>query len=217
LVEDDEPAISIASHLDQLGYTCSKELLSIFEPNGYDGLGTPGQGNGPTYAAWIDGNYRQLMRLSGVAERDLEIVYRKLMKEQARYTWKPVEGASELLNKIRNNNKQLAICSNWETPLLNDLVKQNFDPSQFDAIVYSAHVGARKPNPAIFQLICQDMQLAAGDMCFIGDNWMTDIRGALRMGFAPIWIRRDQPSKKLDHIVCEINQLSDLSTLIDSS
>lgn len=62
--------------------------------------------------------------------------------------------------------------------------------SLFEAVVISADVGIRKPNPAIFERIITMLGLSAGDILFVGDTPVADVAGAKRVGMAAVWINR---------------------------
>lgn len=54
----------------------------------------------------------------------------------------------------------------------------------FQAIVVSGDpdVAVRKPNPRIFQIACERLGAAPGEVLMIGDNLEQDIKGALALG-----------------------------------
>ncbi len=52
----------------------------------------------------------------------------------------------------------------------------------FESVVVSADLGFVKPHPITFETILQQMQLSAGQILFVGDNWLADIQGAKRAG-----------------------------------
>jgi putative hydrolase of the HAD superfamily len=59
----------------------------------------------------------------------------------------------------------------------------------FDAVIISADVGLRKPNPRIFQRMLEMLDLAPGDLLFVGDTPEHDVMGASRAGMKTAWIR----------------------------
>jgi HAD superfamily hydrolase (TIGR01549 family) len=78
----------------------------------------------------------------------------------------------------------------------------NFDDSQtgrevlldtgtahlFEAVIISADVGLRKPNPRIFERILTMLDLAPGEILFVGDTPEHDVLGANRAGMRTAWI-----------------------------
>lgn len=105
----------------------------------------------------------------------------------------------------------------------------NFDDSQagyeimldtgvrelFEAIIISADVGMRKPNPLIFKRVMEMMRLDAHDILFVGDTPHDDVLGAKQVGMHVAWIRR--ADKEIpegvpapDFIIDDLSELPDL-------
>ncbi|MGM9759552.1 MAG: HAD family hydrolase [Parabacteroides sp.] len=59
----------------------------------------------------------------------------------------------------------------------------------FLSIVESAVVGIRKPDPAIFQLGVDRLQLPAEDIVVVGDSYDKDMVPATRIGCRTIWLK----------------------------
>ena len=59
----------------------------------------------------------------------------------------------------------------------------------FDAVVESAVVGIRKPDPAIFSLGVEALGMAPEDVVVIGDTYKKDILPASAIGCRAIWIK----------------------------
>jgi len=60
----------------------------------------------------------------------------------------------------------------------------------FEAIIISAEVGLRKPNPLIFERMLEKMDLPAGDILFVGDTAHHDVAGSKAIGMSAAWINR---------------------------
>ncbi len=58
----------------------------------------------------------------------------------------------------------------------------------FDAVIISAEVGLRKPNPKIFQQMLAMLGVPASQTLFVGDTPEHDIVGAARVGMRTAWI-----------------------------
>lgn len=81
-----------------------------------------------------------------------------------------------------------------------------------DSCVYiEGETGYTKPDPAVFQLVLDDLRLAATRILFIGDHPINDIAGAKGVGMRTCWIRNHQPATALkvppDYIVDTIQIL----------
>ncbi len=61
----------------------------------------------------------------------------------------------------------------------------------FEAVVVSADVGLRKPNPAIFEQVLAMLGLVADEILFVGDTPAHDVAGAKQVGMRAAWINRN--------------------------
>jgi putative hydrolase of the HAD superfamily len=56
-------------------------------------------------------------------------------------------------------------------------------------------VGLRKPHPAIFERVLEELGVAPEDALFVGDRLFEDIRGAAELGMTTVqalWYRADE-------------------------
>ncbi|RAJ92539.1 putative hydrolase of the HAD superfamily [Larkinella arboricola] len=60
--------------------------------------------------------------------------------------------------------------------------------SLFQTVIESAVVGVRKPDPAIYQLGVDYLQLPAGNTVVIGDSYTKDIQPAHQLGCRTVWL-----------------------------
>lgn len=59
-----------------------------------------------------------------------------------------------------------------------------------DAVVASGEVGVAKPDPRIFALACDALDVAPGEAAYVGDRLRTDAIGAARAGLTGVWLDR---------------------------
>lgn len=212
LVEDDVGVLPMWEYLTQLGYHCTPELQAVFEPDAFDGTLTPNYRSDPCHDAWMAGNWSTLLRLSGVPAHEISSVLGEFVAYQRRFRAKPVRAAASTICFLRTLPIKVGLCSNWECPIEPYLAQCGLPP--FDAISISFEVGARKPHLAIFQDICSKLDVLPHEAVFVGDNWATDIVGALRANLLPVWIRNGRETKNLRHLVAEVDSLSDFHSQI---
>lgn len=62
----------------------------------------------------------------------------------------------------------------------------------FERSIAARHVGALKPDPAIFREVVAGTDLALHDVVYVGDDPQLDVEGARRAGMQAIWIDRDE-------------------------
>jgi HAD superfamily hydrolase (TIGR01549 family) len=91
------------------------------------------------------------------------------------------------------------IAANYRVGLLS-----NFDDAQcgrevfsdtgvahlFEAVIISAEVGLRKPNPRIYRQMLEMLDLDASEVLFVGDTPREDVHGPHLVGMQTAWINR---------------------------
>lgn len=72
----------------------------------------------------------------------------------------------------------------------------------FSTIVISEAVGLRKPDPAIFDLACKQLDVFTEQSVFIGDNESVDILGAQSFGMKTVFFH---PNPQVNSDIADIN------------
>lgn len=101
----------------------------------------------------------------------------------------------QLLELVRARGLRTALVSNFTGNLECCIAELGLAPS-FDAIVDSAVVGVRKPNPKIFTIALEQLGVEPPRALMVGDNPSADIRGAAAIGMSTCWLAplsRDVP------------------------
>ena len=73
---------------------------------------------------------------------------------------------------------------------------------------HSGAFGIGKPDASIFQHVLAESGVTADEAMMVGDNLMTDILGASRVGMRSVWINREKklpseevvPTYEIDHL-----------------
>lgn len=95
-------------------------------------------------------------------------------------------------------------------------VLADFRLDVFQKVVESAVVGVRKPDPHIFQLGVDALQLKAEEVAVVGDSFDKDIRPAATLGCKTVWYRgRGWKEEQVDEglptaIITNLQELTDL-------
>ena len=92
----------------------------------------------------------------------------------------------ETLSSLRQAGYRIGLISNcshdeiaaWDASELSALV---------DAPVFSCVEGLIKPEPAIYQLACDRLEVDTGAAVFAGDGGSDELRGADAAGLKPVW------------------------------
>jgi HAD superfamily hydrolase (TIGR01662 family) len=135
--------------------------------------------------------------------------------------WIPEVEALPMLAKLKEMGYRMGLVSNAaddeNTQALVD--KAGIRP-YMEAIISSAALGVRKPNPRIFQHILERLDVAPQHAAMVGDTLGADILGAGHAGLYAIWVTRrgDTPANHAhrDTIIpdAEVAGLEDLPELL---
>lgn len=85
----------------------------------------------------------------------------------------------------------------------------------FDHIIISGTFGRGKPDPTIFEHALEVMKVSKEEAIMVGDNLLTDILGASRVGMKSIWINRHNKEQNEVNPDYEIKRLEELFGVLD--
>jgi putative hydrolase of the HAD superfamily len=120
-------------------------------------------------------------------EPDLEEVL-AMRRERAKRTLIPRPDALPTLEELRRRGHLLgmiSVCTEdvsqvWpETPL----------GREFDAAVFSCDVGVSKPDPLIYEIACERLEVEPRECLFVGDGANDELPGAERAGMTSVQLR----------------------------
>lgn len=125
---------------------------------------------------------------------------------------------SETLFVLKNRGYKLAILSNGTPDMLDAAVKNSEIENLIDASLSIEDVGIFKPDPKVYQLAVDGLDLKPGEIIFQSSNaW--DAFGASAFGFHVAWINRfgQSPERLPGKPDFEIKTLMELPDLIDQN
>lgn len=141
----------------------------------------PNRNTGP-----IAEHLRALFAELGV-EPDLDDVL-AMRRERAKRVLVPRPDALPTLEELRRRGHLLgmiSVCTEdvsqvWEeTPL----------GREFDATVFSCDVGVSKPDPRIYEIACERLEVGPAECLFVGDGANDELPGAERVGMTAVQLR----------------------------
>ena len=156
-------------------------------------------------ALWLEGrSVRESGTLRGYllgigAAEDLVDELVALRRDSTRSLLAPRPGVIETLEQLRAGGRLIGlitVCSEdvpdvWpETPFA-DL---------FDATVFSCSVGLRKPDPRIYQLVCEELGVEPEEAMFVGDGANDELAGAQRVGMRAVLVHRPGEEPPWDEV-----------------
>lgn len=87
---------------------------------------------------------------------------------------------------------------------------------KFDAILISGDVGAMKPDRLVFDIMTERMGLSAGEMLFVGDHPVADIKGSRDAGYLPVWVRlRETWIDGVEPCTLSVKDVSEIPALVE--
>jgi putative hydrolase of the HAD superfamily len=109
-----------------------------------------------------------------------------------RQTVVPRPDAVPTLRELRARGYKTGLLSNCSSELP-ELVAESVLAGLFDAEVFSAIYGLRKPDRAIYELVAKRLGVNAGQCLYIGDGDDHELDGALAAGMRPVLLRTEYP------------------------
>ena len=104
--------------------------------------------------------------------------------------WALFEDTRACLERLRAGGRRLAVISNFDSRLFDVLANLGID-SCFEQVILSWHVGAAKPDPAIFRRALDAMNTDAASAWHVGDSPDEDAAGAMAAGLGAVLVDRD--------------------------
>jgi len=141
-----------------------------------------------TREVWIR-MYSLLARELDCDVRPVEFANRVYDEFGSDYRWRPYDDVVPVLESLRFRGVKMAIISNWDTRLVGLLESMGLS-RYFETIISSAEVGLRKPDPKIFQLACERLDVLPSRTVHVGDHHYADVVGAASAGLRPVLIDR---------------------------
>jgi putative hydrolase of the HAD superfamily len=114
--------------------------------------------------------------------------------------------SEETLRRLAERYK-LALISNTMSDQPREMLEETGLDSLFEIIICSRDLGIRKPNPAIFKYVMDEVGVLPGETVHVGDSVEADMEGASDSGITPIWIRTPDQGSWSGHAISSICDL----------
>jgi putative hydrolase of the HAD superfamily len=119
-----------------------------------------------------------------------------------------------VLDALAATDARLGIVSNFEA-WLEDLLGALAVRDRFPVRVISGEVGMEKPDPAIYRLALERIDVDAEDAAYVGDNPEFDVWPARDLGMTPVLI--DRRGRFPEHDGLRIEDLRDLPGVLETA
>ncbi|MYD95937.1 MAG: HAD-IA family hydrolase [Gammaproteobacteria bacterium] len=126
----------------------------------------------------------------------------------------PFPGALQALARLRSTGVKLALLTNGSAEKQREKIAR-FDLERFfDHVQVEGELGIGKPDPRAFESVLGALGVASADAWMVGDNLLSDIEGAQRVGVHAIWIDAHGNGLPTDEGVMPDRVISSLSELL---
>jgi HAD superfamily hydrolase (TIGR01509 family) len=103
------------------------------------------------------------------------------------------------ISLLRRAGVRLAVLSNYELPSVHHTMRSaGVDPAYFDALLSSAAIGARKPDPRAYAAAAAALGLSPSECVFV-DDLAENVEGAQRAGMRAYLLDRDMCHTTAEH------------------
>ncbi|MBO0603119.1 HAD family hydrolase [Sporosarcina sp. E16_3] len=153
--------------------------------------------------AWTNG----LQRI-GINDKNLGSTLAELFPQERKKHPFLYEETFKVLDRLRDTYKLVLLTNGSPSLQQTKLEITSALVPYFDQIIISGAFGIGKPDASIFQHVLAESGVTADEAIMVGDNLMTDILGASRVGMRSVWINRENklpseevvPTYEIDHL-----------------
>ena len=119
-------------------------------------------------------------QLGATSSQEEEI---SLLLQKQEKTKKLNEELLSIIRKLKETYK-IVLLSNYSTELRGRVHNQHID-DVFDELIISGEVGIQKPDPKIFSILCEKLQIDISELMFVDDT-PRSLEGAEEIGYTPV-------------------------------
>ena len=124
-----------------------------------------------------------------------------------------VEGARELMDYLHGRYR-LHLCSNGFHEVQYKKLHASDTYRYFEHIILSEDAGVNKPNPAFFEYALEKTGAEREATLMIGDNWNSDIKGAMAAGIDQLYFNRWKDPEMHPEVTYQVEKLKDIIGLL---
>lgn len=96
-------------------------------------------------------------------------------------------GVDKLLEALHDKYVRVAVCTDLLAHIQHRKLRALKLTDDVDCLVTSEEAGAEKPSPKIFEMCLEKLRLYPKEVCFVGDSFERDVKGAAAAGMRAIW------------------------------
>ena len=126
--------------------------------------------------------------------------------------WRLYPETLEVLATLKSRDLRLGVISNFDSRLFGLLDGLGI-AAFFDPVITSTHVGAAKPDAAIFNRALSHHRLRPDEALHVGDSYEADIMGARAAGLASVLVDRRGSEQRTDSYL-RVKSLAEVVTFV---
>lgn len=96
-------------------------------------------------------------------------------------------GVDKLMEALHDKYVRVAICTDLLAHIQHRKLRALKLTDDVDCLVTSEEAGAEKPSLKIFEMCLEKLRLYPKEVCFVGDSFEKDVKGAAATGMRAIW------------------------------
>lgn len=137
----------------------------------------------------IENIFRMIFQENGI-DIDIETceVAAKFFRIMSTQYIKLYDGVIELMELLKAKNKKIYLLSNAQQIFTEDEMKYVDIYKYFDGVIFSSDQQCKKPSKQFFNSILDKFDLRPDESIMIGNDWKTDIEGAVGAGIDSLYI-----------------------------
>lgn len=170
-------------------------------------------GGGRVSDAWRD-YFHVILGKVGVPAAEQNGIVDSLWEAHQRFgLWTvAIPGAPEVVAELKRRGYRIGVVSNAEGRVEQDLESAGYR-GLLETVVDSHVVGVEKPDPEIFRIALQRLEVGAETALYVGDLPAVDLAGARAAGIAPVLL--DRHDLYQDVAAPRLRSLEELPALLD--
>ncbi|MGJ9458342.1 HAD family hydrolase [Oceanobacillus sp. CF4.6] len=156
---------------------------------------------------WKDKVYQQLVNEFDITGLTWEELLQDCISEFKR-SCVPFSNLISTLEELKNKGIVLGMITNGKGQFQMDNIKALDIQKYFKTILISEWEGTKKPEPQIFQIALDRLNVLPSESIFVGDHPEKDVKAAQKVGMKGVWKRDYQwDNVKADFIVEDLKEL----------
>lgn len=126
-----------------------------------------------------------------------------------------IENAHDVIKYLYYKNYKLYVVTNGLVKLQKPRIKNSRISKYISDIIVSEEVGSSKPNPQIFNVLLNRINLKSDEVIMVGDSLGKDIKGAKNANIEAIWYNPDNKINETGiNPYCQITNLIELKEIL---